>query len=66
MCNNSNNLVDCSMKNICDYDPLRKGKDKMSESKNDHQDIFLFHCCCKSLERVSIWNMNVVDSNFNF
>lgn len=38
----------------------------MSESKNNHQDIFLFHRCCKSLEQVSIWNMNVVDSDSDF
>jgi hypothetical protein len=25
---------------------------------NNHQDIFLFHRCCKSLEHVLVWNMN--------
>ena len=31
-------------------------KDKISDS-NNHHDIFMFHYCCKALERVSIRNM---------
>ena len=53
MCNNSNILVDCSMKNICDNDPLRKSKDKMSESKDNHQDIFLYSIAVANLSNES-------------
>jgi hypothetical protein len=48
-----NNLKEIHMNNTSFY---WSGSDDNIADLNNHQDIFLFHKCCKSLERVSIQN----------
>jgi hypothetical protein len=52
-----NNLKEIHMDHISfQYNDIRH-KNKFADLKN-HQEIFLFHKCCKAFERVSIRNMN--------
>jgi hypothetical protein len=53
----SKNLKEINMDNAI-FTPYYSTDEENLADFNNHQKIFLFHRCCKSLERVSIRNMN--------